>query len=147
MEDLSRTLIALSELISANSKRANTYESAVEKTENQELKSVFSQYLKQARHFNNNLSNWRSAYGGFAFVDKKQSGPGWSLLSILGRSKNMIGQCDQAEHDALKVYRSVLGLAVIPPEAFTDIQRQAREIEKAIEHLRTLKNQPEPAQR
>jgi hypothetical protein len=146
VEDLSRTLIALTEVISVNNKRAHTYHSVTEKTENPDLKPVFSHYEKQAKHFVNNLSNWRSAYGGFAVTDKKQNGSSWSLLSLLGRSKNMVSQCEQVEQESLKVYRSVLGLSIIPREALTDLQRQAREIEKAIEHLKSLKHQPEAAQ-
>lgn len=147
MEDLSRTVTALTDIIAVNGKRADTYLSLSEKAEHPDLKSVFSHYAKQAKHFINNLSNWRSAYGGYAVVDKKKNGSTWSAVrSLLGRSRNMIGQCDQVEHEALKAYKSVLALSVIPTAALADIQRQAKEIEKAIEHLKSLKDQPELAQ-
>jgi uncharacterized protein (TIGR02284 family) len=146
MEDISRTIDALTSMIAINNKRASAYKSLAEKTDRQEVRTLFRQFADQSKRFANGLSTWRAAYGGFGVADKKSSASAWSQVRyLLGLKlgKNMISDCEELEQDAIKTYKAVIAMAFMPPATVADLQNQIGEFEKALSKLRSVREQSE----
>jgi uncharacterized protein (TIGR02284 family) len=144
MEDLSRTIDALTSMIEINNRRASAYTSLAEKTQRNEVKSVFRHFADQARQFASNLSTWRAAYGGFAVSQKKSSAGTWAQvrhLLGLNSGKNIITECEELEREAIKMYKATIAMAFMPPATTADMQTQVREFEKSLSKLRSIKDQ------
>lgn len=145
MELTSQITSALTSLIVANNKRIKGYQSLAKKTTEQEVKSLCTRYVSQSKSFLNNLSTWRSAYGGFARAeDEAGATSAWhqvrSLLGLAGE-RNMINQCKELEREILKKYKSAI--PVIPAAALVDLQLHIKEIEKALLRLQGLSEKKE----
>ena len=143
MENLAQSVVALSSLIEVNNKRVKVYRTVAEKTARNELKALFNSYAEQSKSFSSNLSTWRAAYGGFGLSDgTDRNGSVWdqlkSLLTI-GRAKNPVRQCEEVEQAALKAYKSAVTKSLLPTATVADVQKQTREVEKALARLQALK--------
>jgi uncharacterized protein (TIGR02284 family) len=143
MENLAQSVVALSSLIEMNNKRVKVYRAVAEKTARNELKALFNSYAEQSKSFSSNLSTWRAAYGGFGLSDNiERSGSVWEQLKsilALGHAKDPVRACEEVEQDALKAYRHAVANSFLPTPTVADVQRQTREVEKALARLRALK--------
>jgi uncharacterized protein (TIGR02284 family) len=143
MEDIARTIDALTSLIAVNYKRYSAYKSMAEKAQQHELKTLFLEFADQSKRFVGGLSTWRAAYGGFGVADKKVGTSAWSELKFLlglNSAKKMIADCQQLEQDAIRIYRSTLSMAFLPAAAVADIQKQMGELEKSRSKLRSIED-------
>jgi uncharacterized protein (TIGR02284 family) len=144
MENLNQSIIALTSLIEANNKRVKVYQSVAEKTVKKELKALFTHYAEQSRSFSGSLATWRAAYGGFGFREEKNGHvSAWTQLRALlniGRANKPVALCEEVEEDALRAYRMAVDNSWLPAATITDVQKQTREVEKALATLRMLKD-------
>lgn len=140
MEDLNRTIYALTSMIEVNNKRMKVYRNLAEKMHNSDLRTLFRNYAEQSKTFSGELSTWRSAYGGFA-MPQAVGGSIWAQVSNLFDhwfSKNVASKCEEMELEAIKLYKTVMEKAFFPHDAAKDIERQSKEFDKALTKLRTL---------
>ena len=144
MEDISRTIDALTSMIAINKKRAAAYQSLAEKTHRHEAKLLLLQFADQSRRFASGLSTWRAAYGGFGVADRKSGVSTWSQVrSLFGLNsgKHVITECEEMEQDAIKIYRAAVGMTFIPSATVVDIQKQLADLEKSLSKLRAAREQ------
>jgi uncharacterized protein (TIGR02284 family) len=142
MEDISRTIDALTSMIAINNKRASTYKSLAEQAQRRELSTMLHQLAEQAKRFSRGLSTWRSAYGGFGVTDQTASSGAWfHVRALLGLSggKDVISKCEELEQEAVRIYKSAVAKAFMPPATMTDVQEHCREFEKALSRLRSFR--------
>jgi uncharacterized protein (TIGR02284 family) len=141
MEDIARTIEALTTLIAINYKRYSAYQSLAEKAQQHELRSLFLQFADQSKRFVGGLSTWRAAYGGFGVTDKKPGTSTWSQLKfLLGLNSlgNRIAECKELEQEAIRMYQSTISMAFLPAATVSDIHKQMFELEKSLSKLRSL---------
>jgi uncharacterized protein (TIGR02284 family) len=142
MLQTTQPVVALTSLIEVNNKRVQVYRTVAEKTARKELKALFNSHAEQSKSFSGNLATWRAAYGGIGLP--QESNPGRSLweqlksLLTIGRT-NPVQLCEKVEQDVLKAYRSAVENSLLPTATVADVQRQTREVERALEKLRALK--------
>jgi uncharacterized protein (TIGR02284 family) len=144
MEDIARTIDALTSLIAINYKRYSAYQSLAEKAQQHELKTLFLQFAEQSKRFVGSLSTWRAAYGGFGVADKKAGTSAWSQLKFLlglNSVRNRIDECKELEQEAIKIYQSTISMAFLPAATVADIHKQMFELEKSLSKLRSIEYQ------
>jgi uncharacterized protein (TIGR02284 family) len=148
MQDIARTFDTLSVMIAANHRRSKLYHCLADRTENSELRPLFTHYADQSRHFVSSLSTWRSVYG-LATSEKGAGSFGpWSQvrsLLTLGFRQNMLAQCEDLEQEMIRMYGSAISMSFMPPATLTDVQRQVREFERALAKIRLLRERPAAA--
>jgi hypothetical protein len=147
MDDISRTIEALTSMIAVNNNRIKAYQALEHKTDTEHLKSVCKLHIDQSRRFIKCLSTWRAAYGGFAVADSdSQVSNGWaqwrSLLDF-GLRRSLWKQCEDQEKEAQRIYLSALKNSFIPIATRTDIQDQAKGFEKALATFKHFSDQPQ----
>jgi uncharacterized protein (TIGR02284 family) len=144
MEDIARTIDALTSMIAINNKRASAYQSLANKTQRHEVKTMFSHFADQSKRFASGLSTWRAAYGGFGVADKKPASSPWSQVRYLlglNSGKNMITECEELEQEAIKIYKAAITMAFMPQATVTDIEKQIGEFQRALSKLRSIRDQ------
>jgi uncharacterized protein (TIGR02284 family) len=142
MQDVSQSIITLTSLIEVNNKRVKVYRSVAERATRKELKALFTYYADQSRSFSGSLSTWRAAYGGFGLANESNGSFSlWAQLKdLLGIGvRNPVVLCEEVEQDALKAYRTAVDNSKLPTATVADVQKQTREVEKALARLKTLK--------
>jgi uncharacterized protein (TIGR02284 family) len=146
MQDITRTLDVLTAMIEGNMRRNKLYQSLAEKTKQAELRALFTQYADQSRRFINNLSTWRSAYGGFSTMHSTTDSIGtWAQIRSLldlGLRKNVLLQCEHLEHDILRIYKSAICMSCLPAPTSADVRQQYRELETALTKVHVLRERP-----
>jgi hypothetical protein len=146
MEDISRTIHALTSMIAVNNNRIKAYQTLEHKTDKDYLKSVCKLHIDQSMRFIQCLSTWRAAYGGFAVANRdSRASNGWvQLKSMLDFSlrRSLWKQCEDQEKAALRIYESALRNSFIPGAAREDIQDQAKGFEKALATFKHFSDQP-----
>jgi uncharacterized protein (TIGR02284 family) len=144
MEEVSKVIFALNNLIEINDQRSTLYNGLAEKAKEVELKLVYLQYAIQAQTFTATLNKWRHAYGATSNVTKKSS----VLDSVMGQMRKafVIGgkdgdlkQCESLESNALKIYKEAVALSFLPSAAIEDIEKQTSELEKTHTTLHSFR--------
>jgi uncharacterized protein (TIGR02284 family) len=142
MQNASHSIVALTSLIEANNRRVRVYRSVAEKTAKKELKALFNYYAEQSRSFSGSLATWRAAYGGFGLPQENNGAPGiWAQLKSLlniGGARNPVVLCQAVELEALRAYKTAVDNSLLPTATVADVQKQTREVERAIARLRTI---------
>jgi uncharacterized protein (TIGR02284 family) len=144
MEDIARTIDALTSMIAINNRRASAYQAMAEKAQRPEVKTMFHHYSDQSKRFASGLSTWRAAYGGFGVADKKPGPSPWSQVRyLLGLNfgKNMITECEELEQEAIKIYKTAISMAFMPQATVSDIEKQIGEFQRALSKLRSIRDQ------
>ena len=142
MEDITRSIDALTSLIEVNNKRMKIYQALAEKMHHSELRSLFSHYAEQSGQFSKALSTWRSVYGGFDMLRKKSV---WEKMTSFWEHwlrKSVASKCEELERDIFRAYRTAIQLSILPAATTAEIERQVGEFEKALIKLRTFQEQP-----
>jgi hypothetical protein len=147
MEDIAKTIDALTSMITVNNNRIKAYQSLEHKTNQDRLKSVCKLHIDQSKRFIHCLSTWRSAYGGFGISDNFRGTTNtWArMISLLdiGLRRNLWTQCEDQEKDALRLYKAVLESSFIADATRSDIHDHVKGLEKALATIKHFSERPE----
>lgn len=143
IKDIKRSVDALASLIQRHYQRTHAYLNLAEARSRDEIKSVCMYQVDVSMQMINNLSKWRSAYGGFAKnLDRRDSADIWHearLFLSLNREKAMIRRCEKLDKEILKLYQ--LAIPLMPSAAAGDLQLQAKTLEPMIVRLQETSEQ------
>jgi uncharacterized protein (TIGR02284 family) len=139
MEDIIQSVEALTSLIEVNNKRVRVYRKVAENASETKLKALFNSLAEQSRHFSGTLATWRAAYGGFGLPEQRPRTIWGEFKSLLTRTRNPLHLCEEVEQDTLKAYKTAVTNSLLPTATVADVQRQTREVEKALAKLQALK--------
>ena len=137
MEDINKAVAVLGTLILAHRRRIKAYFSLCEMTSHEEIRSFCERHINHSQQIVNNLSKWRSAYGGFAkTLDKPAATDIWHQLRLilsLNAEKTVISRCEQLERETLKMYQ--VAMPLIPSSAAGDLQLHVKTLEMMVRTL------------
>lgn len=141
--DITRITFSLSLLIQSNNKRISYYKSAAEKTDDDDLKSLFKAYADQSQHFSQDLTRWVKAYGSTPAPVKKTSlaTQAWARFKNLLEDEHEGMTTGAIERDTLKVYKTVLALSFVPGTVASDIHKHVRDLERARDMFDVLRTE------
>jgi hypothetical protein len=137
MEDIKRTVSALTSLIQSHHRRINAYSELSRVTSHEDIKSLCERHINLSNGIVRNLSTWRSAYGGFTKgVDHYSDTDTWHQLRLIfsfSPEKTNINRCEQLEWETLEMYKTTMQL--IPSAAVDDLQLQTKALKQMVMNL------------
>lgn len=144
MEEVSKVIFALNNLIEINDQRSLLYNSLSGKAKQVELKLVYLQYAIQAQTFTATLNKWRHAYGATSTITRKTNHfdsaiSQFKKIFAAGRTNDDLKQCESLESNALKIYKTAVALSFLPSATIDDIKKQTSELEKAHSTLHSFR--------
>ncbi len=144
MQEVSKVVFALNNLIEINDQRLSLYKGLAEKSKEMELKLVYMQYAIQAQTFTMTLNKWKHAYGGTSNIIRKPSFINSAIdqvkkvFNISGKEGDL-KQCELVESNAVKMYKTAVALSFLPAPTIEDIEKQTKELEKVQLTLKTFR--------
>jgi len=147
MENRNEIVDEVNKLIEINNDRIEGYERAVKETNDESLKSRFTNYALQSRKFKSELTGFVTANGGKPTEGTTTSGKffrAWmdfkSAIALKDK-KTIVGSCEFGEDAALDVYNEVSDKTTVFPENIrTKITEQKNELQKAHDSIRELRD-------
>ena len=136
MKTTTGSISTLISLVQINHKRLSLYKKSADKGKDIELKLLFMRYAVQSQGFINALNRWIIESGGspVPLEDESSLLHTWSRIkeSLTSDSRNMLlHRCELCEEEMLKIYSTVVSLALLPVAIIADLNKQANEIELA----------------
>jgi uncharacterized protein (TIGR02284 family) len=142
-------IVSLNALIAVNAKRFERYKHAADRIKDITRKLMLMNYAVQSQEFIANLNKWLIAYGTVS-VSVGQVNDGflsrtWTGLReklALSERKFLLHDCEVAERESIKVYKSILReiSITLPSAVLNDIQRQMKELEHAHALLKSMRD-------
>ena len=143
--DKEHVILTLNHLIKTCKDGQRGFQTAADGVKNSELKMLFHRYSQQRGRFVAELQQEVSRHGG----DPAQSGSvaaslhhGWMniVATVAGRDESaIIAEVERGEDAALKAYSEALR-GELPADIRPLVERQADEIRKAHDHIRSLES-------
>jgi len=141
MENIKRTVSALTSLIQTHHKRISAYLELMRVTTHQEITALCKHHIDLSDQIVKTLSACRSAYGDFTKqADRYSDTDNWYQLRrifSLNPEKTNINRCEELEWEILEMYKTFTPL--MPSAAVGDLQLQMKTVRQMMMELLELK--------
>jgi uncharacterized protein (TIGR02284 family) len=143
MKNVSGAVATLASLVQINNRRLSQYKKVADKAKDIEMKLLFMRYAVQAQGFMNLLNRWIIEYGGMPASELEET----NLMATWNRIKDtltsdaqniLLNRCEALELEALRIYRTIVALTILPSPALRDVQNQADELGEACRIMKDL---------
>ena len=143
MKNVSGAVATLASLVQINNRRLSQYKKVADKAKDIEMKLLFMHYAVQAQGFMNLLNRWIMEYGGIPASELEET----NLMATWNRIKDtltsdaqniLLNRCEALELEALRIYKTIVALTILPSPALRDVQNQADELSEACRIMKEL---------
>jgi hypothetical protein len=141
MESPKRVVLAFDKLRKVNFRRAQKYREGAEQASGLQIKSLFSDFVKQSETFKVELQRHCSAATSAPLPTSSFWEGMVTSLRIRARRAISISEFEQMEDESLHEYRQVMRCSYVPIDALQDIAHQMEAIEKAKGILQDLRSE------
>lgn len=142
----------LNDLIRINNDRIEGYSKAMAQADDQDLQSLFSQFVQQSRQFANELRGLVNSRYGSEDNDKRVTDETTASGKIYrawmdvkdkfsgGTRKSVLASCEFGEDAAQRAYKSALEDDEISPDVRSVVERQKSELLEAHDRVKTMRD-------
>ena len=142
----------LNDLIRINNDRIEGYSKAMAQAEDQDLQSLFSQFVQQSRQFANELRGLVNSRYGSEDNDKRVTDETTASGKIYrawmdvkdkftgGTRKSVLASCEFGEDAAQRAYNSALDDDEISPDVRSVVERQKSELLEAHDRVKAMRD-------
>ena len=142
----------LNDLIRINNDRIEGYSKAMAQAEDQDLQSLFGQFVQQSREFANELRGLVNSRYGSEDNDKRVTDETTASGKIYrawmevkdkftgGSRKSVLASCEFGEDAAQRAYKSALEDDEISPDVRSVVDRQKSELLEAHEQVKRMRD-------
>lgn len=142
----------LNDLIRINNDRIEGYSKAIAQAEEQDLQSLFSEFVQQSRQFSNELRGLVNSRYGSEDNDKRVTDETTASGKIYrawmdvkdkftgGNRKSVLASCEFGEDAAQKAYKSALEDDELSPDVRSVVERQKSELLRAHDQVKSMRD-------
>ena len=142
----------LNDLIRINNDRIEGYSKAMAQAEDQDLQSLFSQFVQQSRQFANELRGLVNSRYGSEDNDKRVTDETTASGKIYrawmdvkdkftgGTRKSVLASCEFGEDAAQRAYKSALEDDELSPDVRSVVGRQKSELHEAHDRVKAMRD-------
>ena len=141
-----KSINVLNSLITINNDRIQGYETAIDETEDQDLKTMFNQFIQTSRNCKNELVSTVTKLGGKPDDGTRMDGEiyrAWMDFKALVTGKDrkaILNSCEYGEDVALNTYEKALKDKDLDPQHRTIVSAQHDKIKADHDKVRSMRD-------